>query len=193
MANVDAPFGFRPVRTLGGQPYSGGRTEYAIASAYNTNIFTGDLVELHTDGTITVGAAAQTNIVGVFDGCYYVNSDGEPKWSKYWPASTTATDIAAFVIDDPDMLYEVQEDSSDVTVAAGVGSNADMVATHSGSTSIGRSKQELDSSSVATTAAQLRIISKSTDPDNSDATAANCNWIVRINEHLYSGSGSAGI
>ena len=80
MANVDAPFGFRPVRTLGGQPYSGGRTEYAIASAYNTNIFTGDLVELHTDGTITVGAAAQTNIVGVFDGCYYVNSDGEPKW-----------------------------------------------------------------------------------------------------------------
>jgi hypothetical protein len=167
--------------------------EYAIASAYNTNIFTGDLVELHTDGTITVGAAAQTNIVGVFDGCYYVNSDGEPKWSKYWPASTTATDIAAFVIDDPDMLYEVQEDSSDVTVAAGVGSNADMVSTHSGSTSIGRSKQELDSSSVATTAAQLRIISKSTDPDNSDATAANCNWIVRINEHLYSGSGTAGI
>ena len=193
MANIDAPFGFRPVRTLGGQPFSGARTEYAIASGYNTNIFTGDLVELHTDGTITVGAAAQTNIVGVFDGCYYVNSDGEPKWSKYWPASTTATDIAAFVIDDPDMLFEVQEDSSDVTVAAGVGSNADMVATHSGSTSIGRSKQELDSSSVATTAAQLRIISKSTDPVNSDATAANCNWLVRINEHLYSGSGTAGI
>ena len=193
MANIDAPFGFRPVRTLGGQPFSGARTEYAIASGYNTNIFTGDLVELHTDGTITVGAAAQTNIVGVFDGCYYVNSDGEPKWSKYWPASTTATDIAAFVIDDPDLLFEVQEVSSDVTVAAGVGSNADMVATHSGSTSIGRSKQELDSSSVATTAAQLRIISKSTDPDNSDATAANCNWLVRINEHLYSGSGTAGI
>ena len=74
---------------------------------------------------------------------------------------------------------------STATHPAHVVSNAVFVSTHAVSTTNGRSKQELDSSSITAGAANLRIIGKSTDPDNSDATAANCNWYCRINEHLH--------
>ena len=86
MANKDAPFGFRPAKMLGGAPFNNGQTSYGIASGYNTNIFTGDAVELHTDGTVTVGAAGATNLIGVFNGCFYTDSTGKPTYSKYWPA-----------------------------------------------------------------------------------------------------------
>ena len=93
------------------------------------------------------------------------------------------------------MIFEAQEDNTEIgstaTHPAQVGSNADHVSTHAGSTATGRSKQELDSSDIKTGAAGFRIIGKSTDPDNSDATSANCNWYVRIYEHLQGGSGGA--
>jgi len=189
MANKDAPFGFIPVRMVGGAYFSGGQDEYDIADDYNTAIFSGDIVELHTDGTITIGAAGQTNLIGVFNGCFYTTDAGEPTYSRYWPASQSSSDAKAFVITDPNVVFEAQEDNTEIgstaTHPAQVGSNADFVSTHAGTTAAGRSKQELDSSSITAAAANLRIIGKSTDPENSDATAANCNWYVRFNEHLH--------
>ena len=187
MANKDAPFGFRPTKMLGGAPFNGGQTEYGIDSTYNTNIFTGDAVELHTDGTITIAAAGQTNIVGVFNGCFYTDSTGKPNWSKYWPASTTSTDAVAFVVDDPNVLFEAQEDSTDIGASwpANRGSNANFVSTHAGSTKTGRSKQELDSDNITAATANFRIVELSKDPDNSDTASANCNFLVRVNEGLY--------
>ena len=187
MANKDAPFGFRPTKMLGGAPFNGGQTEYGIESTYNTNIFTGDAVELHTDGTITIAAAGQTNIVGVFNGCFYTDSTGKPNWSKYWPASTTSTDAVAFVVDDPNVLFEAQEDSTDIGASwpANRGSNANFVSTHAGSTKTGRSKQELDSDNITAATANFRIVELSKDPDNSDTASANCNFLVRVNEGLY--------
>ena len=189
MANKDAPFGFIPVRMVGGAYFSGGQDEYDIADDYNTAIFSGDIVELHTDGTITIGAAGQTNLIGVFNGCFYTTDGGEPTYSKYWPASQSSSDAKAFVITDPNVVFEAQEDNTEIgstaTHPAQVGSNADFVSTHAGTTASGRSKQELDSSTITNAAANLRIIGKSTDPENSDATAANCNWYVRFNEHLH--------
>ena len=38
---------------------------------------------------------------------------------------------------------------------------------------------------MATTAANLRVVNLSDDPDNSDLTAANVNWKVIIIEHFY--------
>ena len=189
MANKDAPFGFIPVRMIGGAYFSGGTDEYDIADDYNTAIFSGDIVELHTDGTITIGAAGQTNQIGVFNGCFYTTDGGVPTYSKYWPASQSSSDAKAFVITDPNVVFEAQEDNTEIgstaTHPAQVGSNADFVSTHAGTTASGRSKEELDSSTITNAAANLRIIGKSTDPENSDATAANCNWYVRFNEHLH--------
>ena len=187
MANKDAPFGFRPTKMLGGAPFNGSQTEYGIASTYNTNIFSGDAVELHTDGTVTIAAAGQTNILGVFNGCFYTDSTGAPNWSKYWPASTTSTDAVAFVVDDPNVLFEAQEDSTDIGASwpANRGSNANFVSTHAGSTKTGRSKQELDSDTITAATANFRIVELSKDPDNSDTASANGNFLVRVNEGLY--------
>ena len=37
MANKDAAFGLKPVKMMGGAPYSGGQSRYRIASNYGTN------------------------------------------------------------------------------------------------------------------------------------------------------------
>jgi len=191
MANKDAPFGFIPVRMLGGAYFSGGQDEFDILSTYGTNIFSGDVVEIETDGTIKIGApgTGDRNLIGVFNGCFYTDSTGKPTYSRYWPASTTSTDAKAFVITDPNVVFEAQEDNTEIGSTAAhpaqVGSNADFVSTHAGTTAAGRSKQELDSSTITNAAANLRIIGKSTDPENTDATSANCNWYCRLNEHHY--------
>ena len=39
MANKDAAFGLRPVRMMGGAPYSGGQSRYRIASGYERQAF----------------------------------------------------------------------------------------------------------------------------------------------------------
>ena len=187
MANKDAPFGFRPAKMLGGAPFNNGQTSYGIASGYNTNIFTGDAVELHTDGTVTVGAAGATNLIGVFNGCFYTDSTGKPTYSKYWPADTVASDAVAFVIDDPNVVFEAQEDSTNIGASwpANRGSNADLVSTHAGSAKTGRSGMELDSSSITAATAQFRIVDVVSDEYNSETSSANGNYLVRINEGLH--------
>jgi hypothetical protein len=111
MANTNAPFGMRPIRHLsGGQIRT---SEYSIASEYSTSIYTGDVVELTGTGrNVSKAAAANMDNIGVFAGCRYVNSKGEQVFSQYWPASTAATDIVAFVYDDPDLVFEVQADGA---------------------------------------------------------------------------------
>ena len=192
MANKDAPFGFIPVRMLGGAYFSGGQDEFDILSTYGTNMFTGDVVEIETDGTIKIGApgTADRNLIGVFNGCFYTDSTGKPTYARYWPASTTSTDAKAFIISDPNVIFEAQEDNTEIGSTAAhpaqIGQNADFVSTHAGTTAAGRSKQELDSSSIhASNVLNFRIVGKSTDPDNTDATTANCNWYCRLNEHHY--------
>ena len=51
MANKDSAFGCKPVRMMGGAPYSGGQSRYRIASGATTPIFQGDLVTQLTAGS----------------------------------------------------------------------------------------------------------------------------------------------
>ena len=54
MANQDAAFGMRPVRMVGGAPYTGGQSRYRIAANYGTAIFQGDMVMQVTGGTVEI-------------------------------------------------------------------------------------------------------------------------------------------
>jgi hypothetical protein len=51
---------------------------------------------------------------------------------------------------------------------------------------------ELDDSSGVSTAAQLKVVGVSKDPDNNDLGASHVNFVVQINEHFYKNS-TAGI
>jgi hypothetical protein len=73
---------------------------------------------------------------------------------------------------------------------ASIGKNADVVGT-TGSAVNGISAMELDSSTIANTAAlNLKIVGLSASPDNAFGT--NAVVVVKINEHMYGSAGVAG-
>ena len=193
MANNDAAFGMKPVKMIGGSPSPGGVSRYRIAANYDTAIFQGDMVAQVTGGGVEVHADGGTvPIVGVFNGCQYTDpTTGEQKYSNYYPASTNASDIIAFVIDDPNVVFEIQCNAA-FPIADLLG-NFDIVYTSSGSTVTGISGAELNVSDGATTATlSVKAIDITEDPDNDDVSSDATNVYVVIQNHIF-GQKSAGL
>ena len=188
MANSDTPRGFRPVRHLTGGTIR--QSTYPMASAYNTNVFSGDVVALVSGGGVAL-AAAGARFIGVFAGVNYTDAAGKKQYSKYWPANTVATDIEAQVYDDPNIVFGVQSAGS--TVAADVGELADHVA-GTGSTTTGQSAHELNGT-TSTGAAGFRVLGKINEPDNAYGTNVNLEvqpYQHELNEHIDA-DGTAGV
>ena len=176
MANPNSPYGFKVVRHMSGNAPRANK--YTITSGLAENIFTGDLCVLTADGVITPHTATEVNNIGVFAGVSYTASDGEYIYSKYWPASTVATDIVAYVYDDPYTVFRIQ--SAGTPAQTDVGSNADVVA-GAGSTTTGQSGFDL-SGTMSNGTATCKIIGLWEDPSNSFAQYAQLE--VLINEHI---------
>ena len=148
MANIDSPFGLRPVSKLGSAPGgTTGTTKYSVADNQGTAIFTGDPVKYKNDGTVEVATAGDP-ICGVFMGCFYTDpTTKKPTFRDHFPASLSPGDGIAFVADDPDQLFICQQDSVAANaVAADLNLNANLVF-GAGSTTTGLSGVEIDSSS----------------------------------------------
>jgi len=182
MANKDAAFGFRPTRHLsGGQMRT---EEYAIAANYGSDIFTGQVVEAVAGGGIEQAAAGDTQQLGVFGGVFYTDpTTSKPTYSAYYPASTNASDIVAYVYADPDIVFEAQHDG---TGTAAMNHSAMDFTGVAGSTTTGQSTSELDTSTSGT-GAGFKQIGISKDPENSDTGAANANayCVFSTGEHVY--------
>ena len=176
MPNVDAAFGFVPIRHMSGNAPRTNR--YTIASGLAENIFKGDLVIIINTGLITPHTATETNNIGVFDGCSYTAADGSYVYSEYWPTGTVATDIIAYVYDCPYTVFKVQ--SAGTTAQANIGNCADVVA-GAGSTITGQSGFSTNGT-MAATAATVKILALHETPDN--AFGANAVMEVLINEHI---------
>ncbi len=199
MANIDAAFGLRPIGKVGSGVQNMGTTMYTIEDNYGTAIFKGDHV-LQSGGYVIKGTASGATILGVFNGCFYIDpTSKKPTYSNYYPGSINvtsagsisgSTNIDAYIYDDPYMLFEAQCDG---TIAkTDIGKNTDTVLT-AGSTVNGLSKNEIDDSTEATTAGlQVKIIGITKDPENDDASSANANWYVMWNEHVKLGTGITG-
>ena len=193
MANQDAAFGLRPVKRIGGTPYTGGQSRYRIAANYGTAIFQGDMVAQVTGGGVEIHADGGTvPIVGVFNGCRYTDPTTKKEtFSNFYPASTNASDIEAFIIDDPNVVFEIQADEA-FPVADLLG-NFDTIKTNSGSTKTGISGDEVDVSTGATTATlPLKVIDISQDPNNQDVGSSNTNVYCVIQNHVF-GAKAAGL
>ena len=191
MANQDAAFGLRPIGRIGGTPYTGGQNRYRIAANYGTAIFQGDMVMQVTGGTVEIHADGGTvPIVGVFNGCQFTDpTTGEQKFSNFYPASTNASDLIAFIIDDPMVVFEVQADAA--FPVADLFGNFDVVYTSAGSTTTGVSGSELKVADGGTaTTLSLKAIDISEDPENSDVASANTNVKVVIQTHIFGVKGA---
>lgn len=175
MANVNSPYGFSPVTP------NARITTYTIATGESTAINIGDPVKLTGTGTGPyagiVRADAGDTSVGVFAGCNYTDSNGQPQWSKSWPASTTATNIEARVYDDPTTEFSIQCDGA--FAVTDYGNKADFAA---GSGSLGISGYVLNSANIGT-GDNLQIRRLLNSPSNSVGTYAQV--IVAFREHTY--------
>jgi hypothetical protein len=192
MANNNSPFGCKPVRMMGGAPYSGGQSRYRIASGATTPIFQGDLVTQLTAGVIGRHAASGTvPIVGVFNGVSYTDpTTGEQVFNNYYPGSIAASDIIASVIDDPNVVFEIQADAA--MPVADLFGNFDIVdGSPVGDTKSGISATELDVTTGATTATlPLKALDISQDPDNDDVSSTNTNVLCVIQNHVMGQKGA---
>ena len=190
MSNQVEKFGLRPYRKLDGTPLVGAQNRYTIASNYATAIYQGDMVEPLASGNIQKhGANTSDAVVGVFNGCFYTDpTTQKPTYSNFYPGSIVASDITAFIVDDPDAVFLMDADAT--FARADLFKNYSVTNT-TGVTQTGMSKQQLDVSvsGVASTFA-VQAIDISQDPENSDTGSANANILVRINNHFYrSGTG----
>lgn len=193
MSSTSAPFGFRASYHPSGQMRP---KAYTIASTYAANIFSGDPVKLIDTGVIELGTSNGTRsgtvdgvlLLGIFAGCQYNDATGRPQVSPFWPSGITATNIVAWVYDDPETLFDVQYDnpSSGTTVQTAVGEECDWtVASPGGSTQTGLSNTKL--TVIQATSGQFQITGFGYNVTDS-LTDAYVVATVRINEHQYKAS-----
>jgi hypothetical protein len=197
MANQDAAFGLRPLKSVGQQDDSTGMTQYNILPGDASTIFQGDLVIGVATGYIDITTVGNVSNLGAFWGCFYDDpTTQKPTFRNQYPGAITPAnsgEIEAFVYDSPYQMFEVQSNAAAAAMSqADIFSTADVVSMGTGTAINGVSAMELDQGSIAQTVQQLKIIGKSRDPENSDYATANVNFRVMINTHLL-GSGVAGI
>ena len=180
---VDGPYGLVPVKLLSGVPFVGVTRHYGIASGYATSIFNGDAVKLVTGGTVERDTfdAAMTPI-GVFVGCSFTDPSTEQKtFKQYYPASTVASDIEAYVVDATDVLFKAAVVSSGTTIGdlaiTDIGANVAGV-DNTGSTITGNSKCAISDTSATTNTLPFRIVSLVEETKNSSGgyTEALVKW-----------------
>ena len=186
---VSAPYGLKPINLIGGQVFAGATRQIPIASGYATSIFNGDVVKLVSDGTLEKETGTTTATpVGVFLGCTYTDPTLKYKlFSQYFPANTVASDIQAYVADDPDQLFKVALVSG-TTVVAGygrtiVGNNVPLVQ-NAGDSTTGNSAVAVNGASAATTVSlPVRIID--VVPETVDASGNYTEVIVKWNAPYF--------
>jgi len=185
MANRDIPNGFTPIGTASGADWNASCRQVVFAAGDTTAAFIGDLVKLtgtaDATGKLEVVAVSTPgdSSIGVLVGLA-PDFENESFNQTHRSASTAQIGIVAY---GPDVLYEVQEDSvgNDIEIAE-AGLNINMISTHAGSTVTGRSGQEIDSTSAATTAGHnMRLRYVADKPGNALGTHAV--WVVSLNDN----------
>jgi hypothetical protein len=173
MATTAAPYGLKPVKRADGMPYAGATSQYLIDPAGEaTNLFYGQVVIIGADGYIALATGTGADLtsnsisgttgvgaIGVFVGCEYVNSSGQLVQAQYYPSGTAnGGTIKAYVVDDPNVLFQAQLDGTGAQTV--IGTNTFFAAaqsTSTGSTATGNSTSALDAT-VQTAAAAFRIV-----------------------------------
>jgi hypothetical protein len=175
MATTAAPYGLKPVKRADGMPYAGATSQYLIDPAGEaTNLFYGQVVIIGADGYIALATGTGVDLtsnsisgttgvgaIGVFVGCEYVNAQGQVIHAQYYPsgyAAPTGTSIKAYVVDDPNVLFQAQLDGTGAQTIIGTNTFfAAVQSTSTGSTATGNSTSALDAT-VQTAAAAFRVV-----------------------------------
>ena len=120
--------------------------------------------------------------IGVFLGCTFTDpSSGNVTFRQYFPASTAASDIMAYVADGTDILFKAAVVSSGETIGdlaiTDIGANVAGV-DNTGSTITGNSKVAILDTSATTNTLPFRIVALVEETKNSSGgyTEAYVKW-----------------
>jgi hypothetical protein len=211
MANANRPSGYTPSQYINGAPWNGQARLYSIAAAYNTALAVGDPVK--SSGTsdafgvpgIVLGSttgALRGVIVGLYNsgstnaspGGISVGNIINPN-STVHPANDPNVWYAA-VVDDPNVLFSVQEESNGTQLAAvDVGLNTiGKSGTNNGYASGWQIPSATGASPATTATLQLRLFGLVQSPAGTNVFGAYAKWLVQINVHeLGHGTGADGV
>lgn len=200
MTATASPSGLRPIGRLDSGSLEVYR-QYPIASGYGTAIAVGDVVHLVDGGTATTiekqsatgDDSTEIDIVGIFMGVSYTDPNTNQKtFSQLYPASTTASDIMAYVVDDPNALFTIQADGAPTNVNDIYGKNTLLVQT-APDTSLKVSRVALDISELSTDAQNpIRVIDYLGGNEGDEKGTAFPILVCKFNYHQHtSATGSA--
>ncbi len=189
MANIDAPFGLKPIRHLNGNPWNGQTEKCLVEDSYAVNVFVGDPVIITgTAGSdVTTGHHKVVNVATDADTnrIYGVVTSIEPMLSDlsktYIPASTGGY---VYVCSDPDVIFIVQDEGGTVLDGDSIGANAVLESATAGSTVTGLSGWELDTADTPAADASNQVIIMGVHAVEGNAFGAHCIWEVLISNHV---------
>jgi len=219
MANVNAPFGLRPAKHIGGASWNQQTTMYYIPSTDGNAFYVGDLVVSAAGGDATTGASAVTlalntnrstnftsgNLRGVIVGIgSAVTTSGGSFPGAFDPNNLNVSYIPAtksvgyyvWVVDDPTVIFEAQCDSGTLATTSYNKNIAFLPTANTSSlTTTGGVLQSagvlVTSTANTTSALPLKLIGAPNRPDN-DLTLGYATYYVQINQSEF-GNNTAGV
>lgn len=204
MANLDRPFGLRPVRGPNGSMWSGEANLYVVLGADTGDYRIGDVVMpggsadafgIPSAIKYAAGGTGATAPLGAVVGVHPVN----PRNTSLVGTSlalesktltgSILTDRYIMVTDHYDMVYEVQADSTGLRRDS-VGSNVDVTVTAPGNDNQFSATVLNGGTDANTSTLPYRIIGFSSEPDNEISGTAGTDvpfirTLVRPNEHAW--------
>jgi len=202
MANTVAPRGFVPSRYLSGAAWNGACNVYCVLAAEANQINPGDAV-LSVAGSdangipaVTKATAGTETLRGIVIGCLAAAPNTPSLVGttldltlQNIPA-TKAKDYYVLVVDDPMVLFEIQDDGLNLLTTAACNKNASFTVANP-------TAPRQNSASVLTTASvavgatlNLKLLGLVQRADNT--LALNAKWLVKINLHELEGA-TAGV
>jgi len=191
MATTAAPYGGRVVKMAGNRPNALGNSLYPIVSNYGTAIYFGQPVIFASSGVqvpsaADLGGASPDLYLGIFMGCTY--TDPSLKYTvfrQYYPASTVASDIQAYVMDDPNAIIQIQSSAASFNVYSNLGSNYALSAASGGSATTGNCNLSLSTGSAGANN-PFKVVGISQAVDNINASGyVDVLVQVRAGVHIF--------
>lgn len=183
MTNPSTGFGFRPIRRLDGAAWTGSGSPRTILATYATAIYRGDVVSTDSSGYIIRGTTQSAPISGIFWGCeYYDNTVRQWLYQPYYPAAAPSTlNIKAFVVDDPNVIFQARLSGAITNFHPGVNANYTTTTPTNVGTQ-GLSVESIDSANMDTTNTRpFRCIKYDPSVDNDAASSYAKVWVILNN------------
>lgn len=185
MANANTPFGLKPVRYLSGAPYNGAANRYFIPATDGTACYIGSLVkpagsaDANGIGTVTSNVATAAAVIGAVIAIEMVTRE-----STIYREASTARYV--YVADDPNLVFECQDDGASALAATNTWMVADLTNFTTGNTGSGLSSTVI-SCAAATSGGDGTedVLLTGLVQRSPNAFGVYAKWLVRLNNHFY--------